>query len=264
LVVADVDPSTAAQKVQEAVATGVFQSNNDNALINYQASPTGNTNPAYQAFITRHDYSPADIIVDSLLAWNDPRLPLYLTQYNGGYSGGVPGAGNGYVKFSQFSSQWLNPTFPGDILDYAETEFLLAEAAERGINVGGTAESHYDNGITASILYWGGSATDAANYLLQPAVGYSTATGNWKQKIGYQKWIAFANRGWDAWTEIRRLGYPDLDNVNPPVGANGNLPRRFYYPNNEQTSNPVNWAAAVKAVTGGTTDAVSYNLWWNK
>jgi hypothetical protein len=52
--------------------------------------------------------------------------------------------------------------------------------------------------------------------------------------------------------------------VNPPVGANGNLPRRFYYPNNEQASNPINWAAAVKAVTGGTTDAVTYNLWWNK
>ena len=264
LVVADADATTAATKVQEAVATGVFQSNTDNGLINYQASPTGNTNPVYQTFITRHDYSPANLMVNTLLAWNDPRLPLLFTQFNGQYVGGVPGAGNGYVKFSQFSPQWLSPTLEGDILDYSETEFLLAEAVERGINVGGTAATHYNNAVTASILFWGGSAAGAATYLLQPGVAYATAEGNWKQKIGYQKWIAYANRGWDAWTEIRRLGYPDIDNINPPVGASGNLPRRFYYPNNEETSNPTNWAAAVKAVTGGTTDDVTYNLWWNK
>ena len=266
LVIADVDPATAAKKVQEAVATGVFQSNSDNALIKYQASPTSNANPVYQALVAsgRHDYSPANLIVNTLLAWNDPRLPLLYKQYGGSYLGAIPGAGNGYVKFSQFSDQWLAATFPGDVLDYAETEFLLAEAVERGIPVGGTAASHYNNAVTASITYWGGAAADAANYLAQPAVAYATATGNWKQKIGYQKWIAYANRGWDAWTEIRRLGYPNIDVVNPPVGANGSLPRRFYYPGNEHSSNSTNWAAAVQAVTGGGADVVSVNLWWNK
>ncbi len=263
-VVADVDPATYSKYVLSAVNAGVFQSNTDNAIIQYQSSPTGNTNPAYQTFITRHDYSPANLIINTMLAWNDPRLTLFYTQFNGQYVGGIPGAGNGYVKFSQFSSGWLDPLLPGDLLDYSETEFLLAEAVERGISVGGTAESHYDKGITASILSWGGSATDASDYLTQPAVAYATAAGDWKQKIGYQQWLAFANQGWNAWTSIRRLGYPDIDNVNPPVGANGNLPRRFYYPNNEETSNSVNWANAVEAVSGGTTDDVATNLWWEK
>jgi hypothetical protein len=265
LVIADTDPVTAAKKVQEAVTTGVFASNSDNAVLVYDASATTDSNPVYQALVAagRHDFSPADLLVSTLVGWNDPRLPLYYKQYNGGYLGAVPGAGNGYVKFSQLSDQWLNATWPGDLLDDAETEFLLAEAVERGIAVAGTAESHYDNAVTASIKYWGGKDADAAAYLAQPSVAYSTAAGSWKQKIGYQKWIALADRGWDAWTEIRRLGYPNLDAVNPPVAAIGNLPRRFTYPGNEQSSNPTNWADAVKAVNGGAADQVSVNLWWN-
>jgi hypothetical protein len=267
LVVADVDPATAAAYVQKAVASGLFASNADNAVLNYQASPTTNTNPVYQALVAsgRHDYSPANLIINTLLAWNDPRLPLLYKEYNGTYLGADPGAGNGYVKFSQFSDQWLSPTFAGDLLDYSETNFLLAEAVERGIAVGGTAEQYYDSAVTASIEYWGGSAANAATYLAQSAVAYATATGAWRQKIGYQQWIAYANRGWDGWTTIRRLGYPNVDQINPPVQAGSNLlPRRFYYPGNEETSNPTNWAAAVKDVTGGTADLVSFNLWWNQ
>ena len=265
LVVADADLSTATTYAQKAITAGVFQSNQDNALLAYEASPTTNANPVYQALVIagRHDFSPADFLVDTMVAWNDPRLPLYFTTINGIYSGGVPGAGNGYVQFSQFSSQWLSPTFSGTLLDYSETEFLLAEAAERGIT-GSGAETHYDNAVTAAIESWGGSSEDAATYLAQPRVAYTTAGGTWKQKIGYQQWIAYANRGWDAWTSIRRLGYPNIDLVNPPVGAQGNLPRRFTYPGDEESSNPIHWAEAVQAVNGSAADAVSTNLWWNK
>jgi len=264
LVIADVDPSTAGTKVQEAVNAGVFTSNSDNAVFDYSSAITTNSNPVYQAFISRHDFSPTDLIIDTLLSWNDPRLPLLFTQINGTYAGGVPGAGNGYVKFSQFSSQWLSPSWPGDLLDYAETEFLLAEAAERGFTVSGSAATHYNNGVTASINFWGADSAAAAAYLAQPSVAYATAAGTWKQKIGWQQWLAYADRGWDAWTSIRRLGYPNLDVINPPVGAVSNLPRRFTYPSAEETINPTNWAAAVQAVTGGTADGVQFNLWWNK
>jgi hypothetical protein len=266
LVAADADLATAAKYVQKAVAAGVFQSNADNALLKYASSPTTNANPVYQALEIsgRHDFCPANLMVNTMLAWNDPRLPLYYDTLNGTYSGGIPGQGNAYVNFSQFSAQWVSPTFPGYILDYAETEFLLAEAVERGIAVGGTAAGHYTNAITASVTAWGGSAEDAAAYLSQPAVAYATSAGTWQQKIGYQKWIAYANRGWDAWTEIRRLGYPDIDAVNPPVSAQGKLPRRFTYPGDEETSNRANWDAAVQAVNGGGADLVSTNLWWNK
>ncbi len=266
LVIANSDPATAAKNVQDAVNAGVFTSNNDNALFAYSSSLNTNSNPVYQAFVTsgRHDFSPANLLVNTLATWQDPRLPLMFTPINGAYVGAVPGAGNGYVKFSQLSSQWIGAEWPGDLLDYSETEFLLAEAVERGFAVSGSAATHYNNGVTSSIIFWGGDSTSATNYLAQPAVNYATATGTWQQKIGYQQWIAYADRGYDAWTSIRRLGYPNIDAINPPVGAVGNLPRRFTYPSNEAASNPTNWAAAVQAVTGATVDNFSSNLWWNK
>jgi hypothetical protein len=264
IVVADVDAATAGTYVQKALATGVFTSNTDDALLAYEASPTTNANPVYQALVIsgRHDFSPCDLLVDTLVAWNDPRLPLYFTTINGVYAGGVPGAGNGYVKFSQLASAWLAPTFPGTLLDYSEAEFLQAEAVERNLTTG-SAATHYNNAVTAAIESWGGSAGDAADYLAQPAVAYATAAGSWRQKIGFQQWIAYANRGWDAWTTIRRLGYPNIDAINPPVGAQGNLPRRFTYPGDEESSNSIHWAQAVQAVNGSATDAVATKLWWD-
>jgi hypothetical protein len=264
-VLADVDAATASKKAQEAVSAGVFTSNADNALFNYQASPTGNTNPIWQSLINsgRNDFCPAELLVNTMNTWNDPRRPLFFKKATDGtYKGGIAGGGNSYSDLSQFSAPWQTTTFADDMLDYSEVEFLLAEAVERGFPVGGTAEQHYNNAITASITSWGGSATDATTYLAQPAVAYTTATGNYKQKIGYQQWIAFANRGWDAWTSIRRLKYPNIDAVSPPVGAITQLPLRFYYPLTEQSANPINWAAAVKAMSGGSSDDVKTKLFW--
>jgi hypothetical protein len=263
MLLADSDPTTAATKVQEAVASGVFASNADNATITYQSSPTGNTNPIWQAVVNsgRHDFVPCDLLIDTMLSWNDPRLPLIFDTAAGGvYLGGIPGTGNAPLLLSTFSSQLIAPTYPSDLLDYAETEFLLAEAVERGFLTTGTAKQFYENAVTASIEFWGGTAAQAATYLAQPAVAYTTAAGDYKQKIGYQEWIALANRGWDAWTEIRRLGQPNINVVNPPVNAISPLPLRFYYPLAEETANPINWAAAAATLTGG--DVVTAKLFW--
>jgi hypothetical protein len=265
MVLADTDPATASKNVQDAVAAGVFTANSDNARFAYQTSPTGNTNPVWQAVINsgRTDFVPANLMLNTLKSWNDPRLALYFTKApDSTYKGGVPGGGNSPSGLSTFTPQWTAATWATDLLDYAETEFLLAEAAERGFPVSGAAEQHYDNGITASIQYWGGSAAQAQTYLAQPAIAYTTATGDYKQKIAWQEWIAMADRGWDAWTIIRRLKQPNIDAISPPIGAITHLPLRFYYPTTEQTANPTNWAAAVKAMAGGTSDDVNTKLFW--
>lgn len=69
---------------------------------------------------------------------------------------------------------------------YVETEFLRAEAKERGYTVAGTAEEHYNNAIKASIMYWGASAADADAYLAKPEVACATAAGDWKQKLVFK------------------------------------------------------------------------------
>jgi hypothetical protein len=150
---------------------------------------------------------------------------------------------------------------PADLLDYPEIQFYLAEAVERGF-IPGTAATYYNNAVTASIQFWGdNNPADATAYLAQPSVNYTTAAGTWRQKIGYQEWIASYNRNWESWTLIRRLGYPDINVVSPPVGAVSSFPLRLYYPINEVSSNPINWAAATKLIPGGQ-DVVTAKLFW--
>jgi hypothetical protein len=259
------DPTTTAKKVNEAVATGVFTSSADNALFSYDPSNPTNSSPLWNAlaFSGRHDFGPSNLLVNTMNGWNDPRLPFYFTKYNGQYVGGVPGFSNNFGKYSDFccsanNSLTYSPGLPGDILDYTEVEFYLAEAAAQGFTTDLPA-THYNNAVTASIVNWGGAASDAATYLAQPAVAYSPA--NWKQMIAYQEWIANFDRNWDSWTDIRRLGYPNINTVNPPTTPASLFPVRLYYPPNEVTSNPTNCAAAIAALPGGL-DKVTAKLFW--
>jgi hypothetical protein len=124
--------------------------------------------------------------------------------------------------------------------------------------VGGTAEEHYNNAISASILYWGGTVGDVTTYLAEPKVAYTTATGLWKQKIGEQKWIALYLRGFDAWTSFRMLDYPVLV---APSTTDLPLPIRLTYPTSEQTLNGANRAAAAAAIGG---DETTTKLFFDK
>ncbi|HOY30470.1 MAG TPA: SusD/RagB family nutrient-binding outer membrane lipoprotein [Bacteroidales bacterium] len=260
LVLADADAAYA-QTVVEAAAPHVFLSNADNARLIY-ASSQPNANPIYDDLVAsgRHDFVAANTIVDAMNALDDPRRPFYFTLApdTNVYIGGEYGASNDFTQYSHVADKIQLPTFEGIILDYAEIEFYLAEAAARGFAVGGTAEGHYNNAITASISYWGGTPGEIATYLSNTAVAYTTATGTWQQKIGTQMWIALYNRGFEAWTNWRRYDYPVL--VAPP-DAMTDLPVRFTYPIAEQTLNGANYSSASSAIGG---DDVTTKLFWDK
>ena len=259
MTIADVDPATAKATVESAVAAGVFTSNADNAVFQYLSAPP-NTNPIWDDLVQsgRKDFVAASTIVDRMEALNDPRLEEYFTlDANLGYSGGTPGASSNYATFSKPDEAIAAPDYPATILSYAEVEFFLAEAKERGFNVPGTAQEHYNNAVTASILEWGGTTTEANAYLAQPAVAYNSA--NWEQLIGEQKWIALYNRGWDAWIEWRRLDAPTI--IAPPTALTA-TPLRFTYPVPEQNLNVTNWNEAVAAMPGGE-DLVTVKLFWD-
>jgi hypothetical protein len=89
-------------------------------------------------------------------------------------------------------------------------------------------------------------------------VAYATAAGNWKQKIGTQKWIALYNRSYETWTELRRLDFPV---ITAPVNAKSGFPNRLTYPNTEQTLNGTSYTAAASAIGG---DVVTTKLFWDK
>jgi hypothetical protein len=257
MTIADSDPAKSKAVVESAVAAGVFTSNADNAVFQYLAGPP-NTNPVWVDLVQsgRKDFVAASTIVNKMKALNDPRLDdFFTTDAVGGYSGGTPGASSNYSTFSKPDEALTAPDYPATLLSYAEVEFFLAEAKERGYTVPGTAIQHYNNAVTASILEWGGTTTEATAYLAQPGVAYVSA--NWKQLIGEQKWIALYNRGWDEWIEWRRLDFPTI--VAPPT-AGSVTPKRFTYPIPEQNLNKANYTAAAASVGG---DVVATRLFWD-
>ncbi|MHC1708302.1 MAG: SusD/RagB family nutrient-binding outer membrane lipoprotein [Bacteroidales bacterium] len=258
IIMADVDNGYA-KGVVEAAAGGAFSSNADNGALPY-LSAVPNTNPLYEDLVAsgRKDFVVANTIVDVMNTLNDPRRAYYMTMHEGAYVGGEYGASNDFTAFSHIADAIQEPTFEGMILDYAEVCFYLAEAVERGYAVGGTAAAHYEAGIRASIDYWGGTTAEADAYLAQATVAYATAAGDWKQKIGMQSWIGFYNRGFEAWTQFRRLDYPQL--VAPP-DAQSVLPLRYTYPIAEQTLNGANYDAASAAIGG---DDVGTKLFFDK
>ncbi|QEC76668.1 SusD/RagB family nutrient-binding outer membrane lipoprotein [Mucilaginibacter ginsenosidivorax] len=273
ITIADLDNAKAKTVVESAVATGVFTSNSDNAQFQYLTSPP-NTNPVWVDLVqsARQDFVACSTIMGFLkpqTAFADPRLPYYFTVNSAGtYTGADPGSSATFSLFSKPSGPLLvsssigkitNPDFPGLLLDYSETEFNLAEAISRGYAVAGSVAGHYNSAVTASITYWGASATAAAAYLLQPTVAFATATGGTDlHKIGLQKYLALYNRGWDAWTETRRLDYPVLT---APSTAQTAFPVRLTYPVNEQNVNVTNYNKAATAIGG---DLVTTKLFFDK
>lgn len=260
----DVEPALAQSTVESAFLSGVLSSSADNA--GYQYSSTDpNANPLHVDLVLsgRSDFVAAITLTDILNDRNDPRRPLYLTDVEGEYIGGQIGSISNFADHSQHSDQFLDPTLPGLLMDYAEVRFLLAEAAARGYSVGGTAKDHYDAGIEESITYWGGTAAEVTAYLAEPLVDYdtaiaaSTATTPWKEVIGTQRWIALFNRGMESWTSIRRLDYPIMA---VPEDPESGFPTRYTYPTVEQTLNRTNYEAASVAIGG---DAAETKLFYD-
>ncbi|WP_375438390.1 SusD/RagB family nutrient-binding outer membrane lipoprotein [uncultured Hymenobacter sp.] len=174
-----------------------------------------------------------------------------------------------YTNFPDYSSPnpgMIKRNGPTFVLTYAESELLLAEAAQRwGL---GSATAHYNAGVTAAMTYLSQydatmaiPAAEASTYLA--ANPYNA--GNGLQLINTQYW-AHTNTMLDfyeSWANWRRSGYPVLTPVVYPNNAtNGQIPRRFTYPISEITSNPNNYRTASAAVTGG--DNLTGRVWWDK
>lgn len=259
MILAEVDEATG-KAAFLAGAANTITSNDENIVMHYLTSPP-NTNPIWVDLIQsgRKDFVAANTIVDIMNNLGDPRVPLYFTvDANGGYSGGIYADNNNYATYSKPADRITKADYESIIIDLSEIEFLLAEAAAKGWSVTGTAESHYNAAIKASMEYWGASSTDADAYLAKPEVAYSSAAGDFRTKIGNQKWIALYNRGFEGWTEWRRLDAPTL-NV-PTDLTYADIPKRYTYSVQEQNLNKANYDAAATAIGG---DAKTTKLFWD-
>lgn len=267
--ISDADPALAKQHAEAAIAGGVFESNDEIAQLVYIGSPP-NEHPLYENRVraARDDHAISKTMVDLLKSLNDPRLAIYAepNESDGEYVGMPNGMNDGHPyklnTISRIGKYWRGtPDAPAVILSYAEVLFLRAEAARRNWTAGGTAADLYHDAIRASMEQYG-IASDAINdYLAQPAVAYDAARG--EELIAVQKWIALYSNGMEAYSEVRRTGYPALtpgpnaENLN-----NGKIPARVEYPGTEQTTNGESLQAAITAQGGG--NDYSTPMWWMK
>jgi len=256
---ADVNESLASTTVSEAYNDGVMESSDDSAIIYYETSPP-NTNPVYDLFELQNraeDYVAGETSVDYLLSVNDPRIDDFFDEnIESGYFGAPIGANNAYAGFTHLDPALVaTPDATGAILEYYEAQFFLAEAVERGF-ISGDAQQFYENAVTASILKYGGTQTEVDAYLGQSQVAYNSA--NWEDLIGTQKWIALFNRGFEAWTEYRRLDEPDF--LVNSAQSDLPVPNRVFYPTEEPALNRANYEAAVQSL-GGDDDLYTKIFW---
>jgi hypothetical protein len=238
----------------------MFTSNDDDAAVHYLGS-NPNANPLYETVVfgTRLEWKVSDVLVNTLSANNDPRLAIYVAENDAGEFRGkpsgiidVPSDDYSYANVSGIGEAYLNPELPGWFMTYSELNFLMAEAAQRGL-ITGDAQTFFQAGIDASL-------TSSTNGL--PAGSYSEtlAAGTELQQIGTQKWIALFGQGVEAWNEWRRTRFPVLT---PAIeGAlGGNFAVRYTYPSGEQTLNATNYSAGVASLGGP--DRLDTNVWWD-
>jgi hypothetical protein len=263
--IADQAEDKARQVITDLQGQPLISSNAERAQLVYTTSP--NQNPVAANFETRDDYRISRTIVETLRTLNDPRLPVYAnpTQtatpevYVGVPNGLTNDAASnlGFAKTSKVGTYFSKAESPAVLVSYAEVLFNQAEAVERGF-ITGDAEALYRQAITASLQQFGIADAAITTYLDQPAVQYNAA--NFRESIGTQKWIALFGQGIEAFSEWRRLDYPQLT---PAVSGvlGGKIPLRLIYPGSEQSLNRQSYRDAVN--TQGT-DALTTRLWFDK
>ncbi|WP_022823827.1 SusD/RagB family nutrient-binding outer membrane lipoprotein [Hymenobacter norwichensis] len=166
------------------------------------------------------------------------------------------------------ASVYIKQNTPAFLLTYAETEFLLAEAASRGWSVGANAATHYANGLRGamqSLAQLDAAATVPAATIDAFVVANPLRTTNALQQINEQYWLEASTtfNFFEGWFNWRRSGFPILVPVNYPGNVtNATIPRRIIYPTTENSNNPNGYQAAVANLSGG--DQLTSRVWWDR
>ena len=205
---------------------------------------------------------------------------------------------NQYQAFSKLNTEsWGNALPPLYFVKWAEVDFLRAEGALRGWNMGGSAQFFYERGIRNGYLECPMFA-DAFPYKamveeymeLENAIEYynvdPTGEGEtWEsltkigvkwndedsketklEKIITQKYLALFPLSTEAWTELRRTGYPKIFPVMNTDDGDGSIQqgemiRRIpWVPTDPRTQEIVN-QYALPALGGQ--DLQATRLWWD-
>lgn len=238
-------------------------------------------------------------VLESLfLGWNDPRCGKMFTKTTNekavaagrefwGFRLGPDPAVFKSADYLGLSEYAAGGSLPGYIFSSAEAYLLRAEGALRGWNMGGSAKELYEAGVKASFNQWGcGSADEYLKGTSLPIdfVDFANPQYNIKavntlcvkwndagskeenlERIIDQKYIAMWPESIEAWTELRRTGYPKqypiIYNGSQGVLKDDETPKRICYKASLQMSNPQGYSGALQKLGGP--DNMATPLWWD-
>ena len=290
-----VDAAQAQQIVAKAAAAGVMETNADNALIKHDANYVSIVGNLLNSTEAANVYLAAPF-ADYLKKTNDPRLKSIAVRYVGAKSGpeqiasrattdptlqaGFPmGFDNGSISaevtknklasfydFSQVDrTRMAKNTAPTFLVTAAQTQLLLAEAAQKGWITGTTAETFFNRGVRLHMEQLASFDANAAvapiaitTYLTENPFAVTTAL----EQINTQYWVASFLNGPEAFANFRRSGFPVLTpNPFPGKGIKGTFIRRLTYPNSEISVNSTNVKEAISRMGA---DDLDTKVWWDK
>lgn len=143
--------------------------------------------------------------------YTDPRLAAWVNpNSNGNIVGGI--SGNNFSTSDAYkAAYWCRPKasydMPVYLISVADIDFYIAEYYAKNNNAA-EAENYYNAAVRASFAQAGVDGADE-NLAKHP---YDQS--NWKRSIGIAHWIStFGTDDFEAYCEVRRLGYPSFGTV---------------------------------------------------
>lgn len=260
--------------IADCLSKPLIEDNSQNASLQHWNSERGELyNPWYNLQIDyeadTYQYNVSEMLVNWLITRNDPRLTALVKPNKDGEYVGMP---NGLIdqaignytrsNLSVPGDLMLAPDQPLDIMAASEIWFLRAEAALFGLS-GGDANALFQLGIKQSMARWN---IDATEYIATSP--YATLNGTQEEKfeqISNQLWVAFIPNHQEAYSNIRRTGYPVIARRTDPILSkgvtDGYLPKRLIYPYTvEKTLNGKNMQEAIDRMGG---DKIDTPVWWD-
>ncbi|MDB5150430.1 MAG: SusD/RagB family nutrient-binding outer rane lipoprotein [Mucilaginibacter sp.] len=265
-------------KIKQMVDTNpdaypLMGSNDDSAVLRWTGS--GSLTSPFIGGVREQDWRAigvCEFFVNNLAKWADPRLTANrwsISSYQGGIqgipSGYAPGENIGiksYFLSTTSATTLMNDPLMGNIMNYSELQFILAEAAAKGW-ISGDAATYYKNGIQAGITFWIPTYnTPIETYLTAADITWDNAAplDEKMEMIHVQKYYSMFYTDFEQLFEYRRTGHPVLPKGNG-LRNNGIMPARLQYPVYVQSANPDSYKAAVAAQGA---DDISTQVWWQK
>ncbi len=318
--VSKVDPATAQTEAEKSVAAGVMTTSpGDDAFI--ERSSTGGDINGLSTMSDWNEFRMSATMSSVLKGYQDPRISQYFlpTVNSGDPTFGIfanyQGLRNGLsvaqqtipqnlaVANSHQGQRWSSTNVvvggtvvgeasytntPQNVMETAESYFLRAEGALYGWNMGGSAQSLYEAGITQSMAQWGITGAAVTSYITSTATpipshaysgnGVDTAVSNvpiaWSadpameiKQIMTQKWLGLFPDGMEAWADWRRNPamplYAAVNSDNPLI-PNPSIQhlRRIPFLTSEKETNAAAVTAAVQLLSTKTDNEIT-PLWWD-